>query len=85
MNNKKNWTKALQYLIAKGFYIGNTNTGWSAINNLGIVITASNSRVKVEWTSVTMVGVMCRRTESLELKWLQDVLADAENQQAKER
>jgi hypothetical protein len=71
------WSTAKRWLLAKGFLIGTTKTGWAAINRLGIVVTVSPSRAKIEWDD----GAGCltvSRADEIVLPWVQRVMMEAE-------
>ena len=76
-NRTKQWPQVKQWLRVKGFCIGNTMTGWTAVNRTGIVVTASNARVKV-WWPMPGDGINERRADEASMPWMQWALADAE-------
>lgn len=78
-NTTRDWTNIKTWLKVKNYYIGSTHTGWAAVCRSGIVITASKSRVKVEWTVGADVGVE-RKTAEATLTWIRSAVSEAERQ-----
>jgi hypothetical protein len=50
-----------QWLRSEGYHVGKTQTGWSAINARGVVITNGARRTKVELQGQD--GIVCARIE----------------------
>jgi len=71
------WTAIKQWLRVKGFHIGQTSTGWVAVNRTGIVIVASPARVKAEWVGPNFAAEQ-RKVADADLKWMQVTVSQAE-------
>jgi len=50
-----------QWLRSEGYHVGKTQTGWSAVNARGVVITTGARRTKVELQGPD--GILCVRIE----------------------
>lgn len=76
-NRTRQWPQIKQWLRVKGFNIGQTMTGWAAVNRTGIVIIVSQNRVKVEWP-IAGEGMNERKAREATMPWMQWTICDAE-------
>lgn len=76
-NRTRHWPQVKQWLRVKGFNIGQTMTGWAGVNRTGIVVTVSQSRVKVEWP-IPGEGMNERKAREVSMPWIQWTVSDAE-------
>lgn len=73
----RQWPQIKQWLRIKGFNIGNTQTGWCAVNRTGIVIIVSATRVKIEWQG-SEDDIRVRKTDEMSMQWTQKTISQAE-------
>jgi hypothetical protein len=76
-NRTRQWPQIKQWLRVKGFNIGQTMTGWAAVNRTGIVIIVSQNRVKVEWP-IPGDGMNERKAREATMPWMQWTISEAE-------
>lgn len=76
-NRTRQWPQIKQWLRVKGFNIGQTVTGWAAVNRTGIVIIVSQNRVKVEWPTPGD-GMNERKAREATMPWMQWTISEAE-------
>ena len=76
-NRTKQWPAIKRWLRTKLFYTGQTMTGWVAVNRSGIVVTVSQSRVKVEWP-IPGEGLNERKEREATMPWMQAIISEAE-------
>lgn len=76
-NRTRQWPQIKQWLRVKGFNIGQTMTGWAAVNRTGIVIIVSQNRVKVEWP-IPGEGLNERKEREATMPWIQAIIWEAE-------
>jgi len=76
-NRTKEWPAIKRWLRCKCFYTGQTMTGWVAVSRTGIVVTVSQSRVKVEWP-IPGEGLNERKEREATMPWMQAVISEAE-------